>query len=1043
MKTRRKHLIGVCAAAAIGAAANAGSLYNGLAAYYTFDEAQPANHIPNATITGLTLSGSGEQSGTLNGDYGHSGFGGYLDLAGGWARIEGSEDLAFENGNDFTVAVWMRAESSQTGDPVFFGNGNWNAGKQPGVILSMYYNAVHTDGIACNYANPGIETGRIRVNSYPAPLATWVFCAVSHTADGKFRFWRSSEKGALTLVAENDAADLALVYANPEERRPFYLGQDGTGAYPLPFTGKLDEFAFWTRGLDPADINAIYQNGRKGRPLQSLLMPGMAMGDETAGNVTLTFEGEHSGNWGLYIGYGAADGGADKFAWDNFEQVATIASTDTSYTYALPAEFAADGLYYRFFFAKDMTYQEVEYVQNTHPTSEASYFDSGIVPARYTTVFTDVEIDGGETYGNIFGCCDGANYYYYHLGFFWNEKLWYTEISKSSATPSLTTKFGSADVGDRTSFEFSPPGVYWWNSVTEGAADWRATAANPAALAYSDVPMYVFRCRKIDGSFYDKSFVGKMYALCVSENGSLSRDYVPVKNGTTAGFYDLVERRFVASASAYPFAAGPATSGRLCVQTATAKAKPAGAPVSAYWVGGATSRLDSPASWHCVDETGREVVAIPQSFTDITVPYSSGMFSVPEDSGFECRSVSLASGVSLEYDCDWRGMDFSKVTAAGPLDLAGYSFAILANENPGDALAYTDTEGGGELHIEVPDGKTVINTKIALSGAATLVKDGAGTLVANKQNQSNTGGVRVDGGVLVTTAYVNAGVLGATGARVEIGPYGTLRVENGYAGLENHDLVLAGGTLHMKNSELLPGRSVIGSLSQTADSRIRLESTQSNDGYCDTEAANGTVWNLGGFELTVEFLTDKSDFMLGRGKSVKPVFRNGTIVLQNDVGYWHDEGIDASDGVTYVYGMKYVRQQNTASVWNLVNNIPEDANVGNGGPLCIYGTYTPNSEVAMRLKMMNGSTIDLEECTNAWPVALGGEGELARVLDYEENATVRIWLGERHLGSENRKIVSWDSRPVGIHFTDKAKKWTLSAKADGLYAQKGFSFVVK
>ena len=392
---------------------------------------------------------------------------------------------------------------------------------------------------------------------------------------------------------------------------------------------------------------------------------------------------------------------------------------------------------------------------------------------------------------------------------------------------------------------------------------------------------------------------------------------------------------------------------------------------------------------------------------------------------------------------DWRGVDFSKVTAAGPLDLAGHSFAILAEENPGDALAYTDTVGGGELHVEVPDGKTVVNTKLALSGAATLVKDGDGTFVANRQNQSNTGGVRVDGGVLMTTAFISTRVLGPAGSKIEIGPYGTLTVENGYTGLEDHDLVLAGGVLHMKNSELLAGRSAIGSLTQTADSTIRLETTQADDGKCDTEAADGAIWDLGGRMLTVEFLTQASDFMLGRGKSVKPVFRNGTINLSSSVGYWHDEGIDATNGVTYVYGMTYVRQQNTAKVLNFVNNIPSNASVGNGGPLCIYGTNTPNSDTAMRLRMMNGSTLDLEGRSGAWPVALGGEGDLARTMDWESNATVRVWLGGRVLGAENRKIVSWDERPAGIHFVDKGKKWTMMARPDGLYVQKGFCLAVQ
>ena len=105
------------AATTLGAMpANAEPIGSGLAAYLTFDDAAVSNRVPNATITGVTLSDSGIASGVKSGEFGHSGFGGYLDIDQGWARLDGSQNLTFENGNDFTIMVWMRAMLRRTSE---------------------------------------------------------------------------------------------------------------------------------------------------------------------------------------------------------------------------------------------------------------------------------------------------------------------------------------------------------------------------------------------------------------------------------------------------------------------------------------------------------------------------------------------------------------------------------------------------------------------------------------------------------------------------------------------------------------------------------------------------------------------------------------------------------------------------------------------------------------------------------------------------------------------------------------------------------------
>ena len=259
--------------------AKAEPIGSGLAAYLTFDEAVVSNRVPNSTITGVTLSDSGITSGVNSGEFGHSGFGGYLDINQGWARLDGSQNLTFENGNDFTICIWMRIEGAQTGDPVFVGNGNWGTTSRPGVLLATASNSSGWVS-SLNYSVNG--TSRVRVNSNDASMniqmGKWTFYAISHTADDKFRYFMSSSSGTLATISELDAPDFKMLFDDPAARMPFHLGQDGTGTYSRKFVGKLDEFALWTRGLSPSDINVIYQNGRRGHLLDDLLKPEITQG---------------------------------------------------------------------------------------------------------------------------------------------------------------------------------------------------------------------------------------------------------------------------------------------------------------------------------------------------------------------------------------------------------------------------------------------------------------------------------------------------------------------------------------------------------------------------------------------------------------------------------------------------------------------------------------------------------------------------------------------------------------------------------------------
>ena len=1041
------------AATTLGAMpANAEPIGSGLAAYLTFDGAEVTNRIPNATITGVTLSDSGIASGVKSGEFGHSGFGGYLDIDQGWARLDGSQNLTFENDNDFTICIWMRIEGAQVGDPVFVGNGNWSATSKPGVLLST---APATSGwvSSLNYSDNG--TSRVRVNSNDGgvsiTMGKWTFYAISHTSDDKFRYFMSSSSGTLVTISEMDAPNFKMLFDAVGDRKPFYLGQDGTGAYSKTFVGKIDEFALWTRGLSPSDINAIYQNGRRGHLLDDLLKPEMTAADAGNGNIDLSFAGARSGDYELYVASGAADGGVDRFAWDYFDYVATIEPTDTSYTFALSNDIKNEGRYYRFFLTKDADYQEIEYIQNSE-TYATAYCHTGVNPTKDTTVVGEVEIVSGSTWDEIFGCLDNSrgNLLIYHLGFNWLGSKWYTETKK--LTGGGTLQFGSGTTGVRYAFDYGVTGASCWESATGAASMYQATLDDRNSFPDMTNSIVVLRCEAQNGRTYDRSFQGKMYSIAISTNGAVACDYIPVKNASgVVGFYDAATKTFIPSETATPFTGGAASVGRLTVQSTTAKAMTASDPVTAYWIGGANGAIDDPTSWHCENSYGDTIETVPSSLTDISIANVGQMFGVPANAGFTYKSIAITAPLALTGDCDWRGVDFTKVTAAGAVDLAGHKFYMSANANLANAMTFTDLTGGGELHVEVPSGVIAENAAVVLAGALKLVKDGDGTLVANCQSQSNTGGVNVEAGTLKTTAFISTRVLGASGSKVKVGSCGTLRVESGYTGLEDYDLELAGGTLYMYNNRALSGRTTIGSMTLTADSTLHLDTVQGvgNDATCDAEMADGAVWDLGGYELTVLFATNPTDFFIGRDVTVKPVFRNGTIYLPSRMGFWQDYGSDASDHVCFRYGMINTRQRADSSTYDFVNNIPTDANFSNDGTMSVYGMYTPSANnLCFKIRMMNGSAINLAGLSNPMPLALDGASNgSVRSMTFEAGATINIELGARNL-EQGQKIVSWPAIPAGVTFVNSSaerrqRAWSLVLTDSGIIVSRGFAIIIR
>ncbi|MBQ9429915.1 MAG: alkaline phosphatase family protein [Kiritimatiellae bacterium] len=178
--------------------------------------------------------------------------------------LKGTERLKFERGAEFGFAVWVRTSSPQVGDPVVFGNKDWNAGSNPGIALIAWRSVpVKYDFLRIRGDKPGVmfncgRAGRKRedLGQYNPEYGKWTFYAMTRGADGVVRFYQGRQDGHLHCVAD-DLSDIAL-----NTGLPFFLGQDGTGKYRHPFVGDIDEFSLWTRALTHEEVRRIFESGR-------------------------------------------------------------------------------------------------------------------------------------------------------------------------------------------------------------------------------------------------------------------------------------------------------------------------------------------------------------------------------------------------------------------------------------------------------------------------------------------------------------------------------------------------------------------------------------------------------------------------------------------------------------------------------------------------------------------------------------------------------------------------------------------------------------
>lgn len=151
------------------------------------------------------------------------------------------------------------------------------------------------------------------------------------------------------------------------------------------------------------------------------------------------------------------------------------------------------------------------------------------------------------------------------------------------------------------------------------------------------------------------------------------------------------------------------------------------------------------------------------------------------------------------------------------------------------ARTVTDSVGGGELHVNVPEGETATNVDVNMTGHLKLVKEGAGAFVSQRNALTYDSGTIVAAGTLSTTKGAETGetvnrAFGALGSSITVCTGATLLNGGDGCDFRNYNVVLDGGTL---------AAGADGTLVET-------------NGACTVSVgANGGTLDNGGFAVTV------------------------------------------------------------------------------------------------------------------------------------------------------------------------------------------------
>ena len=353
-------------------------------------------------------------------------------------------------------------------------------------------------------------------------------------------------------------------------------------------------------------------------------------------------------------------------------------------------------------------------------------------------------------------------------------------------------------------------------------------------------------------------------------------------------------------------------------------------------------------------------------------------------------------------------------------------------------------ENGGEVHFDIPEGRTETNAGISFKGTVKVVKDGAGTLVMAKTGQAYAGGTEIAAGTLVSGADFSSFPCGASGSDITVGRDAVLD-RKGASGLDSYRLVLGGGTLTSSSNPAVSDHTCnIRDLVLTADSRIVFDAALTVS--ADLWILGDAVWDLNGHVLDIFFDGSDPDVFAQKGMTL----RNGTIrttMSEAGWGWFQDLGINGKDGGCLDLATNLRLRCNGeegrgtySTISNLTFRAPKD-NVASDGYQMVYGTFTPVTGYAYKIELQDGATVNLGELDDAWSTTpLNGAAATATFAD---GATILVDMGGRKLKS-SEPVITWAAKPANVKF--RAVPGTVGrvvARDNGLYGQTGFGIIIR
>lgn len=340
----------------------------------------------------------------------------------------------------------------------------------------------------------------------------------------------------------------------------------------------------------------------------------------------------------------------------------------------------------------------------------------------------------------------------------------------------------------------------------------------------------------------------------------------------------------------------------------------------------------------------------------------------------------------------------------------------------------------GSLHVDVAAGRRI--TPLRLSGGLTLVKEGAGTLVANLTGQTYTGGTHIEGGCVEAMYQAGSDPLGkhgnsgGAGSDIIIGSGAVFDFKANF-NYRYYNIVLDGGTIRNSGSDMAQNSGSLGDMTLTADSSIE---TVFNTTVFDARTVS---LYLGTHTLTAETMSKTLYFR-------DPlIITNGTFWTKGTGCLYFNSTVNARSATLRVESALWLGAK--VDVDDYYAACTFDSNNGTAA-MNVYGRFTPATDYFYGCTLQDGATLDLNGRNSAWSTTSAFTSG-ANNVTFASGATITVDVSTRP--TFKGKIVDWGAgnTPSDVTFkldaASKAMGRALRVKDDGLYAVGGVIIIIR